>query len=65
MYLAEFLQTSFCKFKLYKSFITPILLYGCETWTLLPNSEKRNQAFKTKCLRKLLYISYWSTRPTT
>ena len=23
------------KFKLYKSFVTAVLLYGCETWTLL------------------------------
>ena len=28
------------KFKLYKSLVTSILLYGCETWTLLANSEK-------------------------
>ena len=26
--------------------------------TLLANSEKRTQAFETKCLRKLLRISY-------
>ena len=31
---------------------------GCETWTLLPDSDKRIRAFKTKCLRKLLCISY-------
>ena len=30
--------------------VTSILLYGCETWTLLADSEKRIQAFKTKCL---------------
>ena len=27
------------KFKLYKSLVTSILLYGCETRTLLPDSE--------------------------
>ena len=31
---------------------------GSETWTLLADSEKRIQAFETKCLRKLLYDSY-------
>ena len=43
------------KFKLYKS------LGGCETWTLLAdsNSEKRTKAFETKCWRKLLRISYF------
>ena len=39
-------------------FVTSILLYGCERWTLLADSEKRIQAFKNKCLRKLLCISY-------
>ena len=44
--------------KLYKSVVTSILLYGCETWTLLADSEKKIQAFKTKCLRKLFRVSY-------
>ena len=51
------------KFKLYKSFVTSILLYGCETWTLLADSEKRIQAFETNCLRKLLRISYLEHKP--
>ena len=50
--------SSASKFKLYKSLVTPILLYGCETWTLLADSVKRIQTFKTKCLRKLLTIFY-------
>ena len=28
------------KFRLYRSVVTSILLYGCETWTLLADSEK-------------------------
>ena len=40
------------------SSITSILLYGCETWTLLADTEERIQAFETKCLRKLLRTSY-------
>ena len=43
---------------MYKSFVTSILLFGCETWTLLADSEYGIQAFETKCMRKLLYISY-------
>ena len=46
------------KFKLHKSLVTSILLSGCETWTLLDDSRKWIQAFETKCLRKLLCISY-------
>ena len=50
------------KFKLYKSPVTSILFYGCETWTPLADSEKRIQAFETKCPRKLLRISYLEHR---
>ena len=32
--------------------------YGCETWTLLVDDERRIQAFEMKCLRRLLGISY-------
>ena len=46
------------RFKLYKSLVVSILLYGCETWTLMAETERRIQAFETKCLRKLLRISY-------
>ena len=31
------------KFKLYKSLVTFILLYGCKTWTLLADSEKKRK----------------------
>ena len=47
------------KFKLYQS-LSPsyFSLYGCKAWTLLANFEQRIQAFETKCMRKLLRISY-------
>ena len=34
------------KFKLYKYLVTSILLYGCETLTLLADFVKRNQFSK-------------------
>ena len=45
-------------YKLYKSFVTSTLLYGCETWTLLADSENRIYACETECLRRLLHIVY-------
>ena len=45
------------KFKLCKPLVTSVPLYGCEPWTLLADSEKRIQAFETKCLGKVLRIS--------
>ena len=44
--------------KLYKSLVLSVLLYGCETWTLNAELEKRIQAFENKSHRKILRISY-------
>ena len=46
------------KYKMYKVLVVSILLYGCETWTLLAETERRIQTFENKCLRKLLRITY-------
>ena len=46
------------KMKLYRSLVVSILLYGCESWTLTADTERRVQAFEHKCYRKLLRISY-------
>ena len=51
------------KFKLYKSLVLSIALYGCESWTLSAELEKRIQTFEMKCLRRLLGIS-WQERKT-
>ena len=52
-------NTSFkTKYKLYHSLVLSTLLYDCETWTPMADTEKRIQAFKMKCMRKLLRISY-------
>ena len=34
------------------------LLYGCATWTLLVDPERRIQAFEMECIRRLPRISY-------
>ena len=47
------------KHRLYRSLMVSIILYGCESWTLLADTEKRIQAFENKYLRKLLGIRYW------
>ena len=50
--------TTKTKIKLYKSLITSIALYGCESWTLTADTERRIQTFETKCFRRILGISY-------
>ena len=45
------------KIKLHKALVVSILLYGCESWTLAADTERRIQAFERTCYRKLLRIS--------
>ena len=47
------------RFRLYKSLVTSIPLYCCETWTQLADSEESVQAFKTKCMRTFVHNSYF------
>ena len=46
------------KMKLYKTLVLSTLLYGCESWTLTADSTKRIQAFRNKCYRRMLGISW-------
>ena len=43
---------------LYKSLVLSIMLYGCETWTLTEDLDRRIIAFETKSYRNILGISY-------
>jgi len=42
------------KIRVFNSLVLPVLLYGCETWTLTRNSRHRLNAFCTKSLRRIL-----------
>ncbi|KAJ4442267.1 hypothetical protein ANN_12133 [Periplaneta americana] len=41
------------KVRIYKTVILPVLLYGCETWTLNLREEHRLRVFENKVLRKM------------
>ncbi|KAJ4434100.1 hypothetical protein ANN_16420 [Periplaneta americana] len=41
------------KVRIYKTFILPVVLYGCETWTLTLREEHRLRVFENKVLRKI------------
>ena len=41
-----------------RSLVISIFLYACESWTLTAELQKRTQALKMKCYRRLLNISY-------
>jgi hypothetical protein len=41
------------KIKIYRTIILPIVLYGCETWSLILRVERRLRVFENRVLRKL------------
>jgi hypothetical protein len=41
------------KVKVYKTIILPVVLYGCETWSLTLRKENRKRVFENRVLRKL------------
>ena len=53
------------KFKLYKSLVISIPLYGCETWTLLADSEKKDQGFQIQVHEETPTSPTWSSRSRT
>jgi hypothetical protein len=41
------------KFKIYRTLILPVVLYGCETWSLTLRKERRLRVFENRVLRKV------------
>ncbi|KAJ4428274.1 hypothetical protein ANN_24291 [Periplaneta americana] len=51
--LSSSLLSKNLKVRIYKTVILPVLLYGCETWTLTLREEHRFRVFENKMLRKI------------
>jgi hypothetical protein len=41
------------KVKIYKTIILPVVLYGCETWSLTLREEHRMMVFENRVLRRI------------
>jgi hypothetical protein len=41
------------KFKTYRTIILPMVLYGCETWSLTLREERRLSVYENRVLRKV------------
>jgi hypothetical protein len=39
--------------KIYRTIILPVVLYGCETWSLTLREEHRLRVFKNRVLRRI------------
>jgi len=49
----KFLKTDDCypNIKIYRTIILPVLLYGCETWSLTLREERKLRVFENRVLR--------------
>jgi hypothetical protein len=41
------------KVKIYKTIILPVVLYGCETWSLTLREEHRLRVFENRVIRRI------------
>ena len=41
------------KIKIYRNIISPVVLYGCETWSLTLREERRLRVFENRVLRRV------------
>jgi hypothetical protein len=42
------------EFKVYGTIILPVVVYGCETWSLTLREEQRLRVFENRVLRRIL-----------
>jgi hypothetical protein len=42
------------KIRIYKTIILPVVLYGCETWSLTLREEHRLSVFENRVLRRII-----------
>ena len=55
------LPTKVC---LVKAMVFPVVIYGCESWTIKKTEHQRIDAFKLWCWRRLLRV-LWTARRST
>ena len=52
--LSSSLLSKNLKIKIYRTIILPIVLYGCETWSLTLREECKLRVFENRVLRRLI-----------
>ena len=53
------LPTKVC---LVKAMVLPVVMYGCESWTLKKAEHRRTDAFEPRCWRRLLKVPWMARR---
>ena len=54
------LPTKVC---LVKAIVFPVVMYGCESWTIKKAEHQRIDAFELRCWRRLLRVPWTARRP--
>ena len=49
------------KVRLVRAMVFPVVIYGCETWTIKKTEHQRTDAFELWCSRRLLRVP-WTVR---
>ena len=52
------------KIHLVKAMVFPVVMYGCESWTIKKAELRRIDAFELWCWRRLLRVPWTARRPT-
>ena len=52
--LSSSLLSKTLKINVYRTIILPVVLYGCETWSLTLREERRLRVFENRVLRRVL-----------
>ena len=53
------LPTKVC---LVKAMVFPVVMYGCESWTVKKAERQRIDAFELWCWKRLLRVFFWTAR---
>jgi hypothetical protein len=51
--LSSHLLSKNVKVRIYKTIILPVVLYGCETWSLTVKGEHKLRVFESRVLRRI------------
>ena len=61
--LRKFTETLLTNVHLVKAVVFPVVMYGCESWTIKKAEHRRIDAFELWCWRRLLRVSWTARRP--
>jgi hypothetical protein len=51
--LSSSFLSKYLNIKIYRTIILPVVLYGCETWSLTFREERRLRVFENRVLRRI------------